>query len=130
MPGMSFGLLRALCGRLRENDDKIGGLMLLDVTGRVARLYLEMAAQQKADEFPDPPTHQVIAQMVGSSRETVSRTVGALISQKFIETSRGGVKILNRQALEAAAGNMLRRRPKPEGERDPLRVWTRPQASG
>ena len=123
IPGMSFGLLRALCGRLRVNDDKIGGLMLLDVTGRVAHLFLELAAQHKSDEFPDPPTHQVIAQMVGSSRETVSRTISSLISQNFIETSRGGSRILNRQALEAAAGNMLRRRPKPKGEEGVRGAW-------
>jgi CRP/FNR family cyclic AMP-dependent transcriptional regulator len=128
MPGMSFGLLRALCGRLRENDNKIGGLMLLDVTGRVAHLFLEMAAQHESDEFPDPPTHQVIAQMIGSSRETVSRTVSSLISQKFIETSRSGAKILNRKALEAAAGNMLRRRPKPEGEEGTRHAWPNPRA--
>jgi CRP/FNR family transcriptional regulator, cyclic AMP receptor protein len=127
IPGMSFGLLRALCGRLRENDNKIGGLMLLDVTGRVAHLFLELAAQNNGDEFPDPPTHQVIAQMVGSSRETVSRTISSLISQDFIEMSRGGARILNRKALEAAAGNMLRRMPKPKGEDGVRGAWPSPR---
>jgi hypothetical protein len=66
--------------------------------------------------------------MIGSSRETVSRTVSSLISQKFIETSRSGAKILNRKALEAAAGNMLRRRPKPEGEEGTRHAWPNPRA--
>ena len=110
MPGMSFGLLRALCGRLREADHKIGGLILLDVTGRVSHLLLDLASRGDGERISDLPTHQVIAQMVGSSRETVSRTMSALVSQKFIETSSGTARILNREALETAAGQMLRRR--------------------
>jgi CRP-like cAMP-binding protein len=117
MPGMAFGLLRALCARLREADHKIGGLILLDVTGRVAHLLLELAARGDGENTGEVPTHQVIAQMVGSSRETVSRTMSSLVSQGFIESSDGGVRILNRGALETAAGHMLRRRLKtrPDG---------------
>lgn len=121
MPGMAFGLLRALCGRLQESDHKIGGLILLDVAGRVSHLFLEMAAQYKGEQIPDVPTHQVIAQMVGSSRETVSRTISSLTAQKFIESSEGGIKILNREALEDAAGQMLRRRLKTPPARRPVR---------
>jgi CRP-like cAMP-binding protein len=118
LPGMSYGLLRALCGRLREADDKIGGLMLLDVAGRVSHLLLEMADRAGNPHIPNVPTHQVIAQMVGSSRETVSRTMSSLSAQGLIETSRAGVTVLSREGLEGAAGNILRRRQKtPEQKR-------------
>ena len=110
MPQMSFGLLRALCSRLLEADNKIGGLMLLDVSGRVAHLLLEMSAREQGDQITDLPTHQVIAQMVGSSRETVSRTIGAMTAKQLIAPTETGVRILNREALESAAGHMLRRR--------------------
>ncbi len=110
LPEMSFGLLRALCARLLEADQKIGGLMLLDVSGRVAHLLLELAARDPEEVIRDLPTHQVIAQMVGSSRETVSRTISAMQSKGHIEVGNGGVRILNRSALESAAGHMLRRR--------------------
>jgi CRP/FNR family cyclic AMP-dependent transcriptional regulator len=119
MPGMSFGLLRALCSRLREADHKIGGLILLDVAGRVSHLFLEMAAQHGDDHIPSPPTHQVIAQMVGSSRETVSRTISSLAAQKLIALTPGGITLLNREALEAAAGQLLQRRLKERKERVP-----------
>jgi CRP/FNR family transcriptional regulator, cyclic AMP receptor protein len=121
MPGMSFGLLRALCSRLREADHKIGGLILLDVAGRVSHLFLEMAAQNDGDHIPSPPTHQVIAQMVGSSRETVSRTISSLAAQKLIALTPGGITLLNREALEAAAGQLLQRRLKERKERVPRR---------
>jgi CRP/FNR family cyclic AMP-dependent transcriptional regulator len=120
MSGVSLGLLRALCSRLREADHRIGELMLLDVTGRVAHLFLELASRHDGTRISDPPTHQVIAQMIGSTRETVSRTINALQSQKLINGSTGEIRIIDRQALESAAGNLLRRRlksPTPRGER-------------
>lgn len=109
-PEMSFGLLRALCSRLLEADSRIGGLMLLDVTGRVAHLLLELGARSPSDALADLPTHQMIAQMVGSTRETVSRTISTMVAQEMIETVDGRVRIRSREALESAAGHMLRRR--------------------
>ncbi len=110
LPEMSFGLLRAVCARLLEADHKIGGLMLLDVNGRVAHLLLEMGSRGGSDLIRDVPTHQVIAQMVGSTRETVSRTMSAMVGKGLVETSSEGLRILNREGLESAAGHMLRRR--------------------
>lgn len=110
LPEMSFGLLRALCNRLLEQDSRIGGLMLLDVTGRVAHLLLELEQRDPGQEIRDLPTHQVMAQMVGSTRETVSRTFTAMAAKQMIEVSDGRVRITNREELESAAGHMLRRR--------------------
>jgi CRP/FNR family cyclic AMP-dependent transcriptional regulator len=104
VPGVAFGLLRALCTRLRDADSKIGGLILLDVPGRVARLFLRLADEADRAHIAKPPTHQVIAQLVGSSRETVSRTIRAFVTQGLIETSRQRITILDRAALERAAG--------------------------
>jgi CRP-like cAMP-binding protein len=128
LPEMSFGLLRALCARLLEADQKIGGLMLLDVTGRVAHLLLELASRDSQEMIRDMPTHEVIAQMVGSSRETVSRTIGAMRTKGQIEVTNDGVRILNRSALESAAGHMLRRRLKTPYTGN--RAVTPPRASG
>lgn len=110
LPDMSFGLLRALCGRLLEADHKIGGLMLLDVSGRVAHLLLDLESRTEDGLIRDLPTHQVIAQMVGSSRETVSRTISAMSTKGLIEVTSAGTRLTNREALESEAGHMLRRR--------------------
>lgn len=110
LPEMSFGLLRALCNRLLEQDSRIGGLMLLDVTGRVAHLLLELEQKTPGQPIEDLPTHQVIAQMVGSTRETVSRTISTMAQKQMVEVADGRVRIVNREELESAAGHMLRRR--------------------
>jgi CRP/FNR family transcriptional regulator, cyclic AMP receptor protein len=103
-PGMAVGLLHALSRRLREADDKIGGLVLLDVNGRVATLLLRMADENDGVHITHRVTHHTIAQMVGSSRETVSRTMRELAERGMIEIARSSITINNRRALEAAAG--------------------------
>lgn len=108
LPGAAFGLLRGLLYRLREADDKVGGLILLDVTGRVAHLLLQLADQEDGRHISQVPTHQVMAQMVGSSRETVSRTVRSFVVANVIEATRRGVTIQDRAALEKAAGRPVR----------------------
>jgi CRP-like cAMP-binding protein len=49
-------------------------------------------------------THHTIAQMVGSSRETVSRTMRDLVERGYIEVTRKAITIRDRAALRAAAG--------------------------
>ena len=103
-PRIALGLLRALSRRLRRADDKIGALVLLDVLGRVARLLLEFADEADGTKITRKITHHTIAQMIGSSRETVSRTMRELAERDLIEVQRKVIIIKNRNALQAAAG--------------------------
>ena len=103
-PTIALGLLHELSGRLRKADDKIGGLVLLDVNGRVARLLLQMADENDGKTITRRVTHHTIAQMIGSSRETVSRTIRDLADRGWLEVSRKAIVIRDRPALESAAG--------------------------
>jgi CRP-like cAMP-binding protein len=103
-PGIAVGMLRAMSRRLREADEKIGGLVLLDVNGRVAKLLLSMADENDGVHVTRRVTHHTIAQMVGSSRETVSRTMRELADSGHIEVTRKAITIRNRAALLSAAG--------------------------
>ena len=103
-PGVALGMLKAMSRRLREADEKIGVLVLLDVNGRVAKLLLSMADENDGVQITRRVTHHTIAQMVGSSRETVSRTMRDLADRGYIEVTRKVIAIRNRPALQAAAG--------------------------
>jgi CRP/FNR family transcriptional regulator, cyclic AMP receptor protein len=103
MPGMSLGLLRALSRRLRHADDQIRGLVLLDVRGRVARLLLDMSDRNDGITIPKGITHNVIAQMVGASRETVSRTLRELTTNGLLLVTGRKIAIADREALSRAA---------------------------
>jgi CRP-like cAMP-binding protein len=103
-PPIALAMLKELTRRLRRADEKVGSLVLLDVTGRVARLLLELAEETNSDRITRRLTHHTIAQMVGSSRETVSRTMRELVGKGYILVSRREIQIRNRDALEQAAG--------------------------
>ncbi len=103
-PVIALAMLRELTRRLRRVDEKVGSLVLLDVNGRVARLLLDLAEEAGAERITRRLTHHTIAQMIGSSRETVSRTMRELADKGLIEVSRRDIVIRDRSALESAAG--------------------------
>ena len=74
-PSVAWALLTELSRRLRRADQKIGGLVLLDVPGRISRLLLDLSSESTNGTIEKPLTHQTIAQMIGASRETVSRAM-------------------------------------------------------
>jgi len=78
-PDLMFNLVRVLLERLRKADEKIESLALMNVYGRVASFLMQSAEPQGAKwVIRESFTHQEIADMVGSSRETVSRTMREL----------------------------------------------------
>jgi len=103
-PKIGLKLLRVLVQRLRRADEKIGGLVLLDVNGRVARLLLDLADEGGGPKITRRLTHHTIAQMIGSSRETVSRAMRELVERGLIEVSRREISIRDREGLATLAG--------------------------
>jgi CRP/FNR family transcriptional regulator len=70
----------------------------------VAKLLIRMADENDGVQITHRVTHHTIAQMVGSSRETVSRTMRELVDRGFIEVTRKAITIRDRAALQSAAG--------------------------
>ena len=90
-------VIRNLVKRLRAADRKIESLALVDVSGRVARLLIDMA--QEVDGrlvVVRAPAKQEIARMIGASREMVSRVVKELEVRGLIRTERRGIVIVDR----------------------------------
>src|SRR5690242_14720536 len=103
-PRIALKLLRVLVQRLRRADEKIGGLVLLDVNGRVAQLLLDLAEESGGPRITRRLTHHTIAQMIGSSRETVSRAMRELVERGTIEVSRREITIRQPEALRSLTG--------------------------
>ena len=102
-PEVAIALLRELSSRLRRADEKIGGLVLLDVNGRVAELLLRLADEEGGERITRKLTHHTVAQMIGSSRETVSRTMRDFVERGLIHVTRKDITITDRAALMQAA---------------------------
>ena len=102
-PTVAWALLTELSRRLRRADQKIGGLVLLDVPGRISRLLLDLADEAGGPNIEKPLTHQTIAQMIGASRETVSRAMKEFQDAGLILVERRRIAIGDRDALEKRA---------------------------
>ena len=102
-PAVAWALLTELSRRLRTADRKIGGLVLLDVPGRIARVLLENAPDEETNVVQRRLTHQTIAHMIGASRETVSRTMRDFQDAKWISVEKRVIQITDRPALARRA---------------------------
>jgi CRP/FNR family transcriptional regulator, cyclic AMP receptor protein len=102
MPEVAISLLKEISRRLRRADEKIGSLVLLDVNGRLAHLLLRLADEERGDRITRRLTHHTIAQMIGSSRETVSRAMRSLVGRNVIEVTRTAILLRDRGALRSA----------------------------
>ena len=102
-PSVGWALLQELSRRLRRADEKIGGLVLLDVPGRIARLLLDLSDEGDSPTIEKVLTHQTIAQMIGASRETVSRSMKDFQEAGLIRVERRRIAIADREALEKRA---------------------------
>ena len=95
-PQIATALLAELATRMRKTDRQIEGLALLDVTSRISDTLLQLATEQGAETtdgvtIESRPTHQELANMSGTTRETVSRVLKRLEGQGYI--NRNGRKI-------------------------------------
>jgi CRP-like cAMP-binding protein len=68
---------------------------------RLARWLLLCADRARSDRFSI--SHEFLADMLGSTRPTVSVAASALKARRLIEYSRGAVSILDRKGLEKKA---------------------------
>ncbi len=100
-PEVAIGLMRELSRRLRRADDTIGSLALRDVHGRIAHLLLAMAEEEDGRQITRRLTHATLAQMIGASRETVSRAMRTLVTTGVIKVSRKDITLLQPDALRA-----------------------------
>ncbi|MFA3783118.1 Crp/Fnr family transcriptional regulator [Melioribacteraceae bacterium 4301-Me] len=99
-PEISIALLQELTQRLRNADIKIKALSLKDAEGKVATVILQIAddigkIKQGIVEIEKLPLQQDLANMAGTSRETISRVLHSFAKKGFIELEGGKLRILN-----------------------------------
>ncbi len=88
-PEMSFNLIRALTKQVRALTDSVKNLALMDVYGRVAHTLLDLAEDEEGKQVVKQKlTHQDIANMVGASREMVSRILKDLSTGGYITVEK------------------------------------------
>lgn len=117
-PLVARNLMRLLLGRLQRREAQLQAVIHHEATRRVAAMLLTLtrytgraAPGGSGDlvELSPRPTHQVIADMVGLRRETVTIEIGRLRRMGAVRV-KGSALILNRRLLTDAVENEIPRR--------------------
>lgn len=100
-PAIAIGFLKAFAGKLRHFTRKVEDLSFRSVTGRVAKLLLEIAEDDGKGglRLKRQITQQEMAAVVGTAREMIGRAFKVLEREGAIRLDRHRVVILSKAAL-------------------------------
>lgn len=96
-PDANLAIIRGLVQTIRELTSNVKGLAILDVYGRLIKILRKMSIENGENKvIPDRPTQQELANMVGASREMVTRIFRDLSVGGYI-TIEGKSLIINKK---------------------------------
>lgn len=106
-PQMAIAFSFQLGNKLRKVENRLLNILNKDVKNRLVQLLLQLAADNNAinnneaviDKFL---THEDIARLIGSSRQTVTTTLNQLEKQNLLLVSKEFIRITDIKALKKA----------------------------
>jgi CRP-like cAMP-binding protein len=103
---LGSSMTKLMVARRRELETKVEALVFRDVTSKLAELLIKLAGEYGVDDARGTMvalkiTHQELANLIGSTRETVSLTLSTFKRKKFICTEGRKVIISDAEGLRA-----------------------------
>jgi CRP/FNR family cyclic AMP-dependent transcriptional regulator len=106
-PAVATKLLSTVSQYLRRNAELIQDATFLDVPARLARILLELAGSPGETALPAPGTvlpdrmkQGELASLVGATRESVNKWLGAFEKQGLISYEKGQITLLRPSGLK------------------------------
>jgi CRP/FNR family transcriptional regulator len=104
-PEITVKLVVALARRVRETNERVARQSFQTVPSRVAGVLSRVVAQESPGEVPEKVTIRMtqadLAQLAGTSRESVSRFLATLERAGVVRVGRGRVTVLEPRRLSA-----------------------------
>jgi len=104
-PGISVKLIAALTRRLRETNERVARQSFQTVPSRVAGVLTQLIAEESASTGRQGITIRMtqadLAQLAGTSRESVSRFLATLERAGVVSVGRGRVTVVEPRRLRA-----------------------------
>ncbi len=102
---IAVSLLKIMSKRLRQAQTALKDIALKDVYGRLASTLLRLATEHgipvhEGTKISLNLTHQDLASMIGTSRESVNRVISEWRREGIIEATRGEITLLKPQKLK------------------------------
>ncbi|WP_437525639.1 Crp/Fnr family transcriptional regulator [Sorangium sp. So ce726] len=103
-PRLGGAVFALLVARQRETEDRIESMLFKNVGGRLAEFLLHAAERwgvptPRGTLISAPITHAEIAQVIGSTRETVTLTLGAFRKEGVLDAAGRRLIVKDREAL-------------------------------
>ena len=107
-PRIAARITEILGRRLAEMEQRLSDSVFKSVPQRVASTLVALASEE-ARRFGRPAavvslTHEQLAALAGTSRETTTKTLGDFADRGLIRLGRGRIVVLDRAELDAEAG--------------------------
>ena len=99
-----FGLMQAMGLRVMEAENRLEQVAYGTISSRLAALLLDLAANNPQGIVQ--ATHQELADMLGTWRETVSKTLQDFRRKGWISSGRRQLILLDKESLRLEAGNL------------------------
>jgi len=100
-----FGLMQAMGQRVVEAENRLEQVAYSTIAARLASLLLELASDDPDNVVH--ATHQELADMLGTWRETISKTLQEFRRKGLVASSRRRVTLLDKDGLQLEAGGIL-----------------------
>ncbi len=97
-----FGLMQAIGQRVVDAENRLEQMAYSTISARLAALLLELA--EGDPEGVVRATHQDLADMLGTWRETISKTLQDFRRRRLVASGRRQLTILDQEGLELEAG--------------------------
>lgn len=103
---LGWRMTKALAARRREVEAKIENLIFKDVNSKLAELLLRLGAEHGVEDDRGllvalKITHQEMANLIGSTRETVSLTLAQFKKKGLVQSDGRKVILVDREGLRA-----------------------------
>jgi CRP-like cAMP-binding protein len=102
-PQVALRFMEAMADRLQETETKLEEIAFKSIPARLSALLLKLSSKSDDGAAVEGYTHQDLAEMLGTYRETTTQTLNEFKSQGWIEISRKRIEILQPEALQDVA---------------------------
>jgi CRP-like cAMP-binding protein len=101
-PKVAMRIMQSMALRLSEAEERLEDIAFKSIPSRLASLLLKLTDQGTTIKGY---THQDLAEMLGTYRETTTQTLNDFKGKGWIKIGRKSIEILDRESLETQAGS-------------------------
>ena len=102
-PQVALRFLESMAIRLQNTEAKLEDLAFKSIPVRLAALLQDLASESNTGDTIEGYTHQDLAEMLGTYRETATQTLNEFKTQGWVEIGRKRIRIVGASALDVQA---------------------------